>query len=145
MSVEDFPLINATLNGIATIFLVWGWVAIKQQRQDVHKRCMVAALVCSAAFLTCYLFYHWQAGSTPYEGEGALRYIYFFILATHVPLAALMTPFILAAVWFAYRQRFDRHVMITKWLWPVWVYVSITGVLIYVMLYPMGGSQPPGS
>lgn len=136
MSVEDFPALNATLNGIATLFLLGGWVAIKKQkRRDLHKYAMVGALVCSAAFLACYLYYHYHTGHTEYQGQGLIRYVYFFILLTHIPLAALMVPFILAAVWFAFRGKFAAHVKIVRFLWPVWMYVSVTGVLIYVILY----------
>jgi len=142
MSIETFPLINASLNGIATVFLLIGGYLIKTNRANIngHRAAMSAALLCSALFLSCYLYYHYHAGSTPYLGQGVLRYIYFAILLTHIPLAMIMTPFILAAVYFALRGRFDRHVKIVKWVYPVWLYVSITGVIIYLMLYPMGGS-----
>ena len=142
MDIESFPLINASLNGIATMFLIAGGIIIKRDRsrRTAHRNAMVSALVCSAAFLACYLYYHYHAGSTPYQGQGVLRYIYFAILITHIPLAGLMVPFILAAVYFAFRGQFDRHVRIVKYLYPVWLYVSVTGVIIYLMLYPMGGS-----
>lgn len=130
------PTINATLNGLAGVFLVLGWRAIRAQRRDVHKRFMIAALVASAAFLVCYLYYHYTAaGITRYQGQGLLRALYFFILLSHTPLAALMTPFILAAVWFAMKGNYTAHTRITRWLWPIWMYVSVTGVLIYLMLY----------
>ena len=137
MTVEDLPTVNAVLNATAAVFLFLGWRAIKADRRLVHARCMVGALIASAAFLSCYLVYHYHTGSTPYEGEGFLRVVYYAILVTHVPLAGLMVPFILAAVWFAYRKRFEAHTRITKILWPVWMYVSVTGVLIYTMLYVM--------
>lgn len=141
MNVEDFPLLNAGLNGIATLFLAGAGIAIKGYRNEsLHRNLMIAALACSTAFLSCYLFYHYHAGSVPYLGQGLLRYVYFTVLLTHIPLAALMVPFILAAVYFAFRDNRRRHVQIVKWLYPVWMYVSITGVIIYVMLYPMGGS-----
>lgn len=135
MTVEDLPTVNATLNGVATIFLIAGWRAIKAGNPKYHAGFMTAALVASAAFLTSYVIYHYHAGSKPYEGEGALRIVYYAILITHVPLATLMVPFIVAAVFFALRRQFKRHTMITKRLWPVWMYVSITGVIIYLMLY----------
>ena len=136
MTVHDLPAVNATLNGIATCFLFAGWVAIKRfRRPDVHRNLMVCALVCSAAFLSCYLYYHFHTGSTPYEGHGPLRIVYFAILITHVPLAGLMTPFILAAVYFAVSGQIARHQRLVRWVWPVWMYVSVTGVIIYVMLY----------
>jgi len=139
MAVENLPAINAFLNGCATLLLFGGWWAIKRKgRPDLHKKFMVAALACSAVFLACYLYYHYNAGAmTKFEREGLLRYFYYTVLATHVPLAALMVPFILAAVWFAFRGQFDRHVKIVRWVWPVWMYVSVTGVMIYVMLYQM--------
>jgi putative membrane protein len=138
VTVQDLPAVNATLNGIATLFLLGGWYAVKKKDdRDLHRYLMVAALVCSAAFLACYLYYHYFARITPYDGEGFMRILYFAILITHVPLAALMVPFIIAAVWFAYKKQFERHTKITKWLWPVWMYVSVTGVLIYLMLYQL--------
>jgi len=142
MSVHDFPLINASLNSLATLLLIAAGVAIKGYRNEtLHRNLMIGALACSALFLSCYVYYHYHAGSVKYLGEGVLRYIYFSILITHVPLAMLMVPFILAAVYFAFRDNRRRHVQIVKWVYPVWLYVSITGVIIYVMLYPMGGSQ----
>lgn len=142
MSVHDFPLINASLNSLATLLLIAAGVAIKGYRNEsLHRNLMIGALACSALFLSCYVYYHYHAGSVKYLGEGVLRYVYFSILITHVPLAMLMVPFILAAVYFAFRDNRKRHVQIVKWVYPVWLYVSITGVIIYVMLYPMGGSQ----
>jgi putative membrane protein len=145
MTAPLLPTMNASLNAIATVLLLGGWWAIKNQRKDLHRNFMIAALVASAAFLTCYLYYHFTVvGVTRYNAESVLRYVYYAILITHVPLATLMTPFILAAVWFAYRGRFDLHTRITKRLWPVWMYVSVTGVVIYLMLYTFGGgSHPP--
>lgn len=142
MSVQDFPLINASLNSIATLLLIAAGVAIKGYRNEsLHRNLMIGALACSALFLSCYVYYHYHAGSVKYLGEGVLRYVYFSVLITHIPLAMLMVPFILAAVYFAFRDNRKRHVQIVKWVYPVWLYVSITGVIIYVMLYPMGGSQ----
>jgi uncharacterized membrane protein YozB (DUF420 family) len=139
MTVYDLPAVNATLNSIATLFLLAGWIAIKRGHHvKAHRASMVAALVSSAVFLACYLVYHYYTGArTPFPGDGIAKIVYYIILATHVPLAALMVPFILAAVWFAFRGQFDRHVRIVKYLWPVWMYVSVTGVLIYLMLYQM--------
>ena len=137
MMVESLPAVNATLNGIAGVLLLCGWWAIKKKKNPgLHRVFMGAALLSSALFLSCYLYYHYNAGAmTKFHPEGLIRYVYFIILATHVPLAALMVPFILAAVWFAVRKQFERHVKIVRWLWPVWMYVSVTGVVIYVMLY----------
>jgi uncharacterized membrane protein YozB (DUF420 family) len=136
MSLPLLPTINASLNAVAAVLLFFGWRAIKSGNRERHKAIMIAALVASATFLVCYLYYHFTAvGLTRYQGQGFMRAIYFAILLSHTPLAALMTPFILAAVFFAMRGRFDAHTRITRWLWPVWMYVSVTGVLIYLILY----------
>ncbi len=130
------PTINASLNAAALVLLLGGRWAISGRRVGWHRNFMVSALVASTSFLACYLFYHLTvAGVTHYRGVGMMRTVYFAILMTHTPLAGLMTPFIVGAVWFAAKGRFDVHTRITRWLWPVWVYVSITGVLIYLMLY----------
>jgi protein SCO1/2/putative membrane protein len=130
------PMVNALLNAIAACFLCAGWIAIHGlHSEELHKRMMLAALVASAAFLACYLVYHAQAGSVPYHRTGLLRVVYFAILIPHIILATVMVPFILAAVYYAFRGRFDIHTRITRWVWPVWMYVSITGVIIYLMLY----------
>ncbi|MCA9402768.1 MAG: DUF420 domain-containing protein [Candidatus Omnitrophica bacterium] len=135
MDIPVFPTINATLNFLAGIFLWWGYTAIKKGDQLTHKKAMIAALTASGLFLISYLTYHYLHGSIKYTGEGFLRIVYFTILLTHTPLAALMVPFILAAVYFALKGDFARHVKITRWLFPVWMYVSVTGVVIYLMLY----------
>ena len=136
MTLPVLPTINATLNGCAAVLLFIGWRAIKTGKTDLHRKTMLAALTASALFLVCYLYYHLTTqGITRYHGIGFMRYLYFSILATHTPLAGLMTPFILAAVWLALKGRFDAHKRITRWLWPVWMYVSVTGVLIYLILY----------
>ena len=136
MDLPLLPTVNSTLNGIAAVLLFLGWRAIKSGKRDTHRNLMIAAFATSALFLACYLYYHFTtAGITRYQGHGAMRFIYFAILLTHVPLAGLIVPFILAAIWFAYKQRFDAHTRITRWLWPVWMYVSVTGVVIYLMLY----------
>jgi len=136
IGVENLPTVNATLNGVATLLLLGGFWAIKYKKdRGLHRNFMVGALLASALFLGCYLVYHYYAGSVKYTGEGVLRYVYFAILLTHIPLAMIMVPFILAAVYFAFTGKFEKHVKVVKWVWPVWMYVSVTGVLIYVMLY----------
>jgi putative membrane protein len=136
MTVTDLPALNACLNTCATLFLLLGWRAIRRKNQALHAKMMISALVASSAFLTSYVYYHTHvAMMTPYTGQGLLRSIYFFILCTHVPLAILIVPFIFAAVWFAIRGQFERHKRITRPLFPVWMYVSVTGVLIYLLLY----------
>ena len=135
ISVEQLPTINASLNACAAVLLWFGRRAIKQGNRKRHIQLMISALVVSGLFLCCYLYYHAHHGSTRYEGQGVLRLIYFFILMTHIPLAGLVPPMSLLAVWFGWKKQFDRHVKLTKWLWPIWMYVSVTGVLIYLMLY----------
>lgn len=136
MHLPLLPTINSTLNGCAAVLLFLGWRAIKSGRRDAHRNLMIGAFVMSSLFLLCYLYYHLTAaGITRYQGHGAMRWVYFAILITHVPLAGLIVPFIVAAIWFGLKGRFDAHTRITRWLWPVWMYVSVTGVLIYLMLY----------
>jgi putative membrane protein len=136
MNVYDLPAVNASLNTLAAVFLLMGWVAIKSRDAKKHQYCMIAALCCSVLFLTSYLTYHILVpGVTRYQGEGMMRIIYFTILLTHTPLAAIIVPFCCMAVWYALRKEFYRHTRITRWLLPVWLYVSVTGVIIYVMLY----------
>ena len=137
MSVPIFPTINASLNGLAAIFLLLGWLAIKQENRELHRKFMTAALVCSAAFLVSYVSYHLSIHGvvTKYQKEGILRFIYFAILLTHTPLAIAIVPFSIMSVRYALRGQFAQHVLITRWLLPVWMYVSVTGVVIYLMLY----------
>src|SRR5262245_36019669 len=131
-----FPTINASLNLTAAIFLLLGYGAIKRKDIAAHRRHMITALCASVLFLICYVSYHYMHGTvTRYEHQGILRVIYFFILLTHTPLAVLIVPFIIASVNFALKGNFSAHVKITRWLWPTWMYVSVTGVLIYIMLY----------
>ena len=135
MDVSDLPALNATLNAIATVFLVTAYILIRRGRREAHKRCMLAAVVTSALFLTSYVIYHANAGSRPFPGEGAVRVIYFAILMTHVPLAAAILPLALTTTVRGLRGQFDRHTRIARWTLPLWLYVSVTGVVIYVMLY----------
>ena len=137
MDISDLPAINAALNAIATVFLLSGYVLIRRGHQTLHKRCMLGALVTSALFLACYTVYHLNAGSRPFPGEGISRVVYFAILFTHVPLAALILPLALTTAAWGLRSRYDRHVRIARWTLPLWLYVSVTGVVIYLMLYRM--------
>lgn len=137
MDISDLPGLNASLNALATTFLIAGYVSIRRGRQTVHKRFMLAALVTSAAFLTSYVVYHANAGSRPFPGEGGIRVIYFAILLTHIPLAALILPLALLTVFRGLRGQFGAHVKVARWTLPLWLYVSVTGVLIYLMLYRM--------
>lgn len=143
MNISILPTINACLNASAACFLYLGYRAIKKGNQTLHKKFMIAALLVSTLFLISYLTYHYlHPGVTQYQKQGILRFIYFFILITHTPLAALIVPFCIAAVIYALKGQFEKHKRITKWLWPVWMYVSLTGVVIYLMLYTFGGRLP---
>jgi uncharacterized membrane protein YozB (DUF420 family) len=135
MNISDLPTINAILNGISTVFLILGFIQIKKGKQTVHKKLMISALISSAFFLISYVIYHYSAGSVPYPYNDWTRPVYFVILIPHIILAALMAPFILGAVYFAVKGNFARHKKITRWIWPVWIYVSISGIVIYMMLY----------
>ncbi len=135
MSIQNLPTINAGLNLLSTIFLLLGYLNVKRGNRDTHKKFMVSALVSSAVFLIFYLFYHSQVGSVPYPYHDWTRPVYFAVLIPHIILAAVMSPFILIAVWFALREQFEKHRKIVRWLWPVWMYVSVSGVIIYLMLY----------
>jgi len=137
MQISDLPAVNATLNAIAALFLVAGYVSIRQGQRTLHKRCMLGALTTSALFLTSYVIYHANAGSRPFPGEGAIRYVYFAILITHVILAAAILPLALVTTARGLRAQYDRHVRIARWTLPLWLYVSVTGVVIYLMLYQL--------
>jgi uncharacterized membrane protein YozB (DUF420 family) len=134
-SLQDLPTVNAILNGIAAVFLLAGWVLIRRRRMRAHRAAMLAALVCSVAFLASYLVYHAQVGSVRFQGTGAIRTVYFTVLLTHTVLAAAV-PF-LAAITLtrALQRRFPRHRAIARWTLPIWLYVSVTGVVVYWMLY----------
>ena len=137
LDVTDLPAVNASLNSLATLLLTAGWVFIRRREIAKHRACMIAALVCSALFLTSYLVYHYHVGSVPFQGTGAVRVIYFAILITHVILAAAILPLVLVTVARALRRDFTRHRAIARWTWPLWMYVSVTGVVVYLMLYQM--------
>jgi uncharacterized membrane protein YozB (DUF420 family) len=135
MTVTDLPTLNACLNLTATVCLLFGYVFIKRGNRVVHKRFMLAALIASALFLISYVIYHAEVGSVPYGHYDWTRPLYFAILMPHVVLAALQTPFIVTLVVFAFRERFDRHRRLARIVWPVWIFVSVSGVTIYAMLY----------
>jgi putative membrane protein len=136
MSVPLLPTINASLNGLAGVFLFLGFLAIKSKNQKLHTKLMICAFTSSTLFLCCYLYYHFTSrGISHYQGHGLKRGIYFFILGTHTPLAVLIVPFIIMAIRYAIKGQLDKHTGITRWLYPTWTYVSVTGVLIYLMLY----------
>ncbi|MDH5284100.1 MAG: DUF420 domain-containing protein [Gemmatimonadota bacterium] len=137
MTASDLPTLNASLNATAAVLLATGYYFIRTGRRERHRACMIAALVASALFLTSYVIYHIQVGSVPFKGVGAIRTVYFTILITHVVLAIVIVPLVLVTVSRALRGRFDRHRAIARWTLPLWLYVSVTGVIVYWMLYRM--------
>jgi uncharacterized membrane protein YozB (DUF420 family) len=140
-ALESFPALNATLNGVTTLLLLAGYGAIKSGRQNLHRALMTLAILTSAVFLGCYLYYHAHHGATRFTAQGWPRYTYFTILISHTILAVVVLPLIIAAVVHAIRGNFEKHKAITRWAWPIWLYVSITGVLIYFMLYQWWPAQ----
>ena len=130
-----FPAVNASLNGASAVLLTTGRVLIHRGNMAAHRACMIAALISSSLFLASYLTYHAHVGSVRFQGQGWSRPVYFSILISHTFLAALVVPLVLITLVRALRERFDRHRAIAQWTFPVWMYVSVTGVVIYVMLY----------
>ena len=137
MQVEDLPTLNAGLNALASVFLITAYLLIRRGRRELHKRFMLAALVTSALFLASYVTYHYNVGSRPFPGQGAVRLLYFAILIPHVVLAATILPLALMTTARGLLGHFDRHVRIARWTLPLWLYVSVTGVVIYLMLYQL--------
>ena len=133
--ISSLPHLNAALNATATVLLITGWLLIKRRRIEQHRAVMIAAVITSAAFLTSYVIYHANAGSKPFPGTGPIRTIYFAILIPHVILAAVSLPPILITFIRGLRRDDKRHRRIARWTLPVWLFVSVTGVVVYVMLY----------
>jgi uncharacterized membrane protein YozB (DUF420 family) len=129
------PALNATLNAISAILLTIGWTYIKRGRIRQHRRCMIAAFTTSSLFLISYVVYHAQIGSKPFPGSGPIRVIYFLILIPHVVLAAVVLPMAIVTLRRGLRRDDDRHRRIAKWTLPLWLFVSVTGVVVYLMLY----------
>jgi len=127
--------LNAILNGTAAILLFAGFVFIKQRRVRAHRACMIAAIVTSAAFLSSYLIFHDHVGDVRFSGQGIIRPIYFSILIPHIMLAGINVPLAIGTIWLALRGNFRRHRRVARWTWPLWMYVSITGVIVYFLLY----------
>ena len=136
--VSALPALNAALNATCAALLIAGWLAIRRRRVAVHRACMLAACVASALFLVSYVVYHAVSGSRPFGGQGWIRVVYFPILVSHVVLAAVILPFVLTTVYRALSGQFDRHVPLARRTLPVWLYVSVTGVLVYLLLYHLG-------
>jgi len=137
LSVTDLPALNATLNAIAGTLLVIGYALIRRRRIRAHRRVMIGAFVTSTMFLASYLIYHANVGSRPFPGQGPIRIVYLTILITHIILAAAILPMVLITMSYGLRERFERHVPIARWTLPLWLYVSVTGVIVYLMLYQM--------
>jgi uncharacterized membrane protein YozB (DUF420 family) len=137
MTVHDLPTLNASLNATSAVLLATGYYFIRTGQRARHKTAMISALVVSALFLISYVTYHLQVGSVPFQGVGAIRTVYFTILITHVVLAVAIVPLVLMTVSRALANRFDRHRRIARWTLPLWFYVSVTGVVVYLMLYKM--------
>lgn len=135
MDLSVLPTVNATLNGLAGVLLLCGYAAIRSGRITVHRAFMLSAFATSVLFLASYLTYHAQAPVTPFQGQGVVRWVYFAILVPHIVLAAAVVPLALVTLLRALRGRFDRHRRLARWTLPIWLYVSVTGVLVYLMLY----------
>jgi uncharacterized membrane protein YozB (DUF420 family) len=135
MTVHTLPAINASLNAISGVLLVIGYALMRARRIDLHRRVMIAAFFTSSLFLICYLTYHAQVGSVRFTREGFVRPVYFTILITHVTLAAAVLPLAIITLTRGLKGRYPRHRAIARWTFPIWLYVSVTGVLVYVLLY----------
>jgi putative membrane protein len=135
---EDLPSVNATLNGTSAVLLLAGYAAIRQRKIGIHKTCMLTALVVSAVFLAFYLYYHLivrQGQPTRFTGEGAMRLVYLAVLGSHTILAVVTAPLAIFTAYLGLRDRIDKHRRIARWTLPIWLYVSLTGVVVYWMLY----------
>ena len=135
MTVQTLPAVNATLNALSGVLLLAGYVLIRKGQIERHRRCMIAAFVASSLFLVCYIVYHVQVGSVRFVRQGVVRPIYFTILITHVTLAAVILPLALVTLSRGLKARYAKHRAIARWTLPIWLYVSVTGVLVYVLLY----------
>jgi putative membrane protein len=149
MTVHDLPAVNASLNGLSAIFLAAGFIFIRRKNKIAHRNCMIAALGVSVIFLICYLTYHiylalvLHQGPTRFLEPKWFRLIYLAILLTHTVLAVVIVPLILITLNRALRERFDAHKIIARWTWPLWIYVSVTGVVVYLLLYQIFPQTKP--
>ena len=133
--------VNASLNGIAAVFLGAGFYFIRRRQIAAHRACMLIAFAVSVVFLICYVAYHYQVGDVRFQGHGPVRPVYFTILISHIILAVTTVPLAVITLSYALRSRFDKHRRIARWAWPIWMYVSVTGVIVYLMVYHIYG--PP--
>ncbi len=139
------PAVNASLNALATVLLLAGLAAIKAGRRERHEKLMVSALAASAAFLACYLYYHFaiaRGNPTRFHGEGASKVAYLVLLGTHTVLAMVNLPMVLRTFWLARKERWEAHRRLARWTFPIWLYVSVTGVVVYVVLYHFNPAPP---
>jgi uncharacterized membrane protein YozB (DUF420 family) len=137
ISVSQLPAVNAALNSLSAILLVGGYLFIRSRNIKAHRACMLSAFASSILFLASYLVYHYQVGSVPFKGQGGIRLVYFTILLTHTILATTVVPLALVTLFRAFKERFHAHRRIARWTFPIWLYVSVTGVIVYWMLYRM--------
>jgi len=136
-----FPALNATLNGASAVLLMTGRVMIARRQIQLHRACMIAAVATSSVFLASYLYYHAHVGSVHFPGTGLARPVYFTILISHTLLAVAVVPLVLLSLTNGLKSRFDRHRRISRWTFPIWLYVSVTGVVVYIMLYQIYGAH----
>ena len=135
LPLHALPLLNAILNSLSAVLLCSGYIAIRRRRESVHKTCMLTAFVTSTLFLVSYLTYHYHIGSKPFTGQGSIRLVYFTILISHTILAVVIVPLVLLTLTRAWKAQWTRHRRLARWTLPLWLYVSVTGVVIYLMLY----------
>jgi putative membrane protein len=137
ISVSQLPILNAALNSLSAVFLLTGYLFIRANNVRAHRACMLGAFLCSTLFLASYLVYHYNIGSVPFKGQGSIRMVYFSILFTHTILASAVVPLALITLTRGLRGKFAAHRRIARWTLPIWLYVSVTGVAVYVMLYSL--------
>jgi uncharacterized membrane protein YozB (DUF420 family) len=137
ISIRDLPAVNAALNSLAAVLLVWGYLLIRRKRIETHRKVMISAFVTSCLFLVCYLVYHFEVGSVRFQKTGAIRTVYLSILLTHTLLAAAVPFLAIITLRRGLARKYDRHRKIARWTLPIWLYVSVTGVVVYLMLYQL--------
>ena len=142
LSVDDLPTVNALLNATAAVLLVVGYLLIRRGREQAHKRAMLSAFAVSIAFLACYLVYHWHVRHVPFAGPPGVRVVYLAILISHVVLAACVPVLAIVTIWFGLTDRRGVHRRLARWTLPIWLYVSVTGVIVYLMLYHLWPGAP---
>jgi len=136
-ALTTLPLLNAILNSLSAVLLCSGYIAIRRRRESIHKICMLTACVISTLFLISYLTYHYHIGSKPFTGQGGIRLVYFTILISHTILAVVIVPLVLLTLFRAWKAQWTRHRRLARWTLPLWFYVSVTGVVVYLMLYQL--------